>query len=261
LDGSIQGCGQVRSATTIDAVRPRFHLSRIDASGRGELDADETAHLRRVLRLGAGDAIDVFDGRGGMFHARVIEVGRAATRIEVMGPAPHAPEAAVAVTLAMSVLKGDKMDEVVRDAVMMGVAAIEPVVAARSELSLAALGRGHRAERWQRVAVAAVKQCGRATVPPVRPPAELGRWVGESSDTPTLVLQEPSAGAAGTLRRLTPSRSVRVLVGPEGGWTEEERARFGAAGFAGVSLGGRTLRAEAAPLVALAAIYEAWDGW
>lgn len=242
-------------------MRPRFYLPALDETGRGTLGADEAAHLTRVLRLGVGAEVDVFDGRGGMFLARVVELGRAGAQVQVLGPAPSAPEARLAVTLVISVLKGDKMDDVVRDAAMMGAGAVQPVVSARSEMSLAALLRGHRAERWQRIAVASVKQCGRAVVPVVRAPRELRAWAVQPGGDPVLVLYEPSAGIASRLGDVPSEPAVQLLVGPEGGWAEEERASFETARFRAVSLGRRTLRAEAAPLVAMAAIYEAWNGW
>ena len=242
-------------------MRPRFHLPGIDASGVGELDAEETGHLKRVLRLGVGAEIDVFDGRGGMFHARVVELARATARVEIIGPAASATEPAVRVTLVMSVLKGDKMDNVVRDAVMMGVSAVQPVVAARTETSLAALSRGQRVERWTRIAVASVKQCGRAVVPAVRQPLDLRAWIAQRSPEPVLVLREPAAGMARRLRDVVPSPGVHLMVGPEGGWSGEELAAFDAAGYAAVSLGGRTIRADAAPIIAMSALYEAWSAW
>jgi 16S rRNA (uracil1498-N3)-methyltransferase len=242
-------------------VRPRFHVSDIDAGGCGVLADDEAGHLTRVLRLGVGADIDVFDGHGGMFHARVIDLVRGGARVQIVGPAPFAPEPAIRVTLVVSALKGEKMDDVVRDAVMIGVAAVQPVVAARSEVSVTALARAQRVRRWQRIAVASIKQCGRATVPMVRPPLDLLAWVGAPGADPVLVLQEPSAGTAPRFGEVPRAESVQLLIGPEGGWSPEECAAFQAAGFRAISLGSRTLRADAASLVALAALYESWDGW
>jgi len=242
-------------------VRPRFYVPDLDSSGHATLSAEEAGHLVRVLRLGAGAEIDVLDGRGGMFHAKVVEAARAAVRITIVGPAPAAAEPHTRVTLVMSVLKGDKMDDVVRDAAMMGVAVVQPVVSARSEVSLAALRRGHRAERWTRIAIASVKQSGRAVVPAVEEPVDLASWIANRSAEPVLVLREPAAGMARPLRDATRSRAVQLLVGPEGGWAGEELAAFDAAGFDAVSLGARTIRADAAPVVAMAALFEAWEAW
>ncbi|MGE0461359.1 MAG: 16S rRNA (uracil(1498)-N(3))-methyltransferase [Vicinamibacterales bacterium] len=253
-------------------MRPRFYLPGLDEGGSGTLTGDEAAHLTRVLRLGVGDDIDVFDGAGRMFHARVEDVAGGHVRVRAVGPAPSAPEAALRVTLVMAVLKGDKMDDVVRDATMMGVVALQPIVTARSEVRLAALARAHRMERWKRIAISSAKQCGRATVPDVRPPVELRTWIVESADRTdggrsrpesdaVIVLQEPSLGVTAALGDVPRAPGVQLAVGPEGGWAEDERAAFEAARFRAVSLGGRTLRADVAPVVAMAALFEAWQGW
>ena len=154
-------------------MRPRFHLAELDReAGRGALADDEASHLIRVLRLGVGAEIDVFDGRGAMYRAAVAALTRDAVRVTILEAVAPAPEPAVRVTVAMSVLKGDKMDSVVRDVTMMGAAVVQPIVSTRSETSLATLAKAHRAERWQRIAVSSVKQCGRAVVPDIPLPLE-----------------------------------------------------------------------------------------
>jgi 16S rRNA (uracil1498-N3)-methyltransferase len=156
------------------------------------------------------------------------------------------------------------MDDVVRDAVMMGVAVIQPVITARTEVSMAVLERGRRLERWQRVAVSSAKQCGRAVVPDVLPPCGFGDLPGALASmrlpSPALMLVEPSAAADVTpLGEMDPAapREATVVVGPEGGWTPEE-LRTGGDAFRLVSLGGRTLRADAMVVVALAALLTKW---
>lgn len=248
----MRGCAYDRG------VRPRFYLP--DMAG-GELDADESGHLLRVLRLGAGAEIDVFDGRGGMFRARVAEASRARVAVQLLEPVAAAPEPALPITLVMSVLKGDKMDAVIRDVVMMGAFAVQPVVSEHGEVGIAAVTRGRRPERWQRIAVSSAKQCGRAVVPVIHAPQPLSDWTSRAAAPSTLVLAEPGAGAGVALADLAPRPSVSLLVGPEGGWSPGEMTAFASAGFTPVSLGGRTLRADAAAMVAMAAIFERWSGW
>jgi 16S rRNA (uracil1498-N3)-methyltransferase len=243
-------------------VRPRFHLAELDRdAARGALADDEASHLIRVLRLGVGAEIDVFDGRGGMYRASVAALTRDAVSLAILDAVAPAPEPAVRVTVAMSVLKGDKMDSVVRDVTMMGAAAVQPIVSTRSETSLATLARAHRAARWQRIAVSSVKQCGRAVVPDILPPLGLDDWLGRSPAGATLALVEPSAGAGLMLTEVPRQQAVGLLIGPEGGWTPAELSTMVNAGVTSVALGARTLRAEAAPLVALAALFEAWRAW
>ena len=128
------------------------------------LSKDEGEHLVRVLRLSVGDTVSVFDGRGHEFLARVATAVRRDVRLQLASRVEPAAEPAVPITLAQAVLKGDKMDEVVRDAVMLGVAAIQPIVSARSETTVAAITRGARIERWQRVALASVTPSCRRSV-------------------------------------------------------------------------------------------------
>jgi 16S rRNA (uracil1498-N3)-methyltransferase len=165
----------------------------------------------------------------------------------------------VAVTLAQAVLKGDKMDDVVRDAVMLGVAAIQPIVTARTEISAAALTRGRRRERWERIAVSAAKQCGRAVVPAILEPQSFPPPSESLLPAPVFVLVEPgvSSGLAlGDLDAQIP-RHATLVVGPEGGWTADEVEAASALGSL-VTLGGRTLRADAMALVALSALFTRW---
>ena len=244
---------------------PRFFAP--DAAQPGDitnLPDEEAQHLARVLRLKTGAPVRIFNGRGAEFDAVVASVTKSRATVTV-GPArAPVPEPRVAVTLAQAVLKGDKMDDVVRDAVMMGVSAILPMVTTRSEVTLATVSRSGRVERWERVAIAAAKQSGRATVPPVLAPrgfADVTNALGHLAlPGPGLMLIEPSvASGALTLGDMTdpPPRETTIVIGPEGGWNAEELER-GAAACRLVTLGGRTIRADAMAIVALAALFTHW---
>lgn len=258
-------------------MNARFFAPGAERPGdRVALPDDEAQHLTRVLRLKAGAAVRIFDGRGREFDAVVEQAGKNGVKV-LVGAArePLAREPRVAVTLAQAVLKGDKMDDVIRDAVMMGVAAVQPMVTARSEVTLAAVQRGRRVERWGRIAVSSAKQCGRATVPPVLEPRSFAGAVDALASmtlpVPALMFVEPSAlspvggsddGPAGSLVALrdldaTAPREATLLIGPEGGWEPDEIER-GAAACRLVTLRGATLRADAMPLVALTALFARW---
>ncbi|HET9196130.1 MAG TPA: RsmE family RNA methyltransferase [Vicinamibacterales bacterium] len=238
-----------------------------DAHAAGDvvsLPDDEAEHLSRVLRLKRGDPIVVINGRGRAFEATVQSARKAGAEVLIGRPWAAAPEPRVSITLVQAVLKGDKMDDVVRDAVMIGVAAIQPIVTARSEISLSSLARGRRRERWERIAVSSAKQCGRAVVPVVFPPEPFEAVSAFADDRqlpgPMLMLVEPGAGtgmvALGELDG-QPPREASLLIGPEGGWTPgemataSERCRL-------VTLGGRTIRGDAMALVAVAALFAKW---
>jgi 16S rRNA (uracil1498-N3)-methyltransferase len=225
------------------------------------LPADEAAHATRVRRLGAGDRVRVFDGRGHEWLAEIVHAARADVRLRLLDAVTPAPEPRVAVALSLAVLKGDKMDDVVRDAVMLGAARITPLVTARTEISLPALARSRRVERWQRVAVASAKQCGRAVVPVIAAPVTLDAHLATVAPSLRAMLVEPEASIAGAvgLRHLAPAEAIELLVGPEGGWAPEEVAAASRSGCMLITLAAGTLRADAAPIVALTAIRAVWN--
>jgi len=228
------------------------------------LPREEAEHLTRVLRLGVGDTVSVFDGRGHEFLARVASALRRDVRVEMLSRVDPAVEPAVALTLAQAVLKGDKMDDVIRDAVMLGVLAIQPVVTKRTETTVAALLKGARLDRWRRVALASVKQSRRAVVPDIRLPLTLETLLDEPAAALRMMLVEPSASASvepvAVLQRERAPSDAMVFVGPEGGWTEPEWTAAAARGVRLVTLGPRTLRADAVAIAAISVLTYIWDG-
>jgi 16S rRNA (uracil1498-N3)-methyltransferase len=252
-------------------VRPRFYVPGLDATAaRMPLPADEAEHLVRVLRLATGAEVEVFDGRGGLWRAEVVESGKRSASVHAIEEMTPAPEVAIPLTLVISVLKADKMDDVVRDAVMLGAAVICPVVSDRSEISLSTVEKSQRVARWQRIAVSSVKQCGRAVVPIVAPAQSLAAYLSEAVSALRLICVEPSTsvepvgplfmpGRVVPVQRVAKPSSAHVIVGPEGGWAPAELAAAIDAGAVPISLGGRTLRADAAPLVALTALLTTWS--
>lgn len=239
----------------------------MDAASRtAALAGDEARHATRVLRLRPGDPVRVFDGLGREWAGRIATVPDGA-RVLLDRELPAAPEPPVRVAVAVALLKGDELDTVVRDATMLGAAGIQPIVTARSVVPRRAR-LGPAVERWRRVAVASAKQCGRAVVPAIAEPAELtavlGRWSGQA----IVMCAEPAAGGEASTepgeRLAAPPSGERpsllLLCGPEGGWSPEEVAQVAALGGRLWRLGPRVLRADAAPAVALTALWAAW-GW
>lgn len=239
----------------------RFYAPGAAAGQRLALPSDEGEHLTRVLRMKAGAAIRVFDGIGREYEATVESAGRSEVRILVRDErvAP-AREPRVAVTLVQAVLKGDKMDHAVRDAVMMGAFAIQPAVTTRSETTLAALGRRQAQHRWQRIAISSAKQCGRAVVPLVLEPLDFRALVDVDAMGSAFMLVEPHAADKVTrLAWLPPAAPAEasIFTGPEGGWTADEIERASLVTRL-VTLGSRTFRADAMAVVALSAFFTLW---
>jgi 16S rRNA (uracil1498-N3)-methyltransferase len=227
------------------------------------LPKDEAEHLRRVLRLGVGDTVSVFDGRGHEFVARVTVALPRETRVQLMTRIEPAAEATVPITIAQAVLKGDKMDDVVRDAVMLGASAIQPLVTRRTEVTVAALLRASRVERWRRVAVASVKQSRRAVVPDIRTPLSFDSHLDEPFGGLRLMLVEPHAHAdvepISVLKRESAPADVSIWIGPEGGWDEREWKSARERGIRLISLGQRTLRADAVPVAIVSVLSFLWE--
>ena len=183
--------------------------------------------------------------------------------MQLLARVEPAPEAAVALTLAQAVLKGDKMDDVVRDAVMLGASAVQPLVTRRTETTVAALLRGARVERWRRVALAAVKQSRRAVLPEIRTPLAFESYLEEPPAARRLMFVEPSAdtvaASLASLRGTPPPGDAEVIIGPEGGWAESEWTAARDRGATLVTLGPRTLRADAVPVAAISVLQFLWD--
>jgi 16S rRNA (uracil1498-N3)-methyltransferase len=240
----------------IDSRLPRFYAPAIDGD-LAELPPDEAHHLTRVLRLGEGDDVSVFDGRGSEWRARVERAGRGGVRVRLVERVTPAAEPRVALTLAQAVLKGDKMDAVVRDATMLGVTAIQPLVTRRTIARATAARAESARERWRRVAIASAKQCRRAVVPDILPAAAFETWV-QGVENGIMLIEPDAPGASAGNPPREPVNQAVLIVGPEGGWEEVEVAAGRGAGCAALTLAALTLRAETAPIVAISVLRGRW---
>jgi 16S rRNA (uracil1498-N3)-methyltransferase len=258
----VSGTGHAAPAS-YNLVVHRFFTPALDPGDETVvLPRDEAEHLTRVLRMGSGDTVAVFDGRGQEFLAKVVAAERRDVRVQLLSRIEPAREAAVPLTLVQAVLKADKMDDVVRDAVMLGVAAIQPIITTRTEITVAALVRGGRVDRWKRVALASVKQSRRAVVPDIRGPLTFESWLDEPQPAISLMLVEPGASPhAEPFSRLREQKipsDAAIVVGPEGGWAEGEWSAAHQRGVRLVTLGHRTLRADAVPVAAISVLQFLW---
>jgi 16S rRNA (uracil1498-N3)-methyltransferase len=234
-------------------------------AGQIDLPADEAHHLRDVLRLGVGEIVRVFDGAGSEWRARVTRADRRGVAVDPIEPVQPVREPAIAVTVGVGLLKGRHMEAVIRDATMMGAAAVVPLATAHIALPDRARGNAAPISRWTRVAVASAKQCGRAVVPDVEPVAGFDELIARPGFDAVVMSVEPSQAARVGARETTgpaavPRRSALVLIGPEGGWSDSEIETGLARGARIFTLGPRTIRAESAPLVLLSSLWTQW-GW
>jgi 16S rRNA (uracil1498-N3)-methyltransferase len=243
------------------APSPRrlFHAGPLAAGGNARLDPQASHHALRVLRLVAGDALELFNGDGMRYPARLVDADARGASVAVGEPTAGGTESPLSIGLAQAVPAGDKMDWVVEKAVELGAVAIQPLYARRSLLRLDGGREAKRLEHWRRIAVAACMQCGRDRIPEIGAPLELGRWLtgdacGLRPDPGALRLVLSPRGT-GTLAAVAPPVSAAwLLAGPEAGLAPEEESAALTAGWRSMRLGPRTLRAETAGLAAIAAL-------
>jgi 16S rRNA (uracil1498-N3)-methyltransferase len=214
------------------------------------LAGSEHHHLATVLRARPGDTVTLFDGTGGEVEARVLRVDRERTQL-ALGARRSGPVATAATTLLCAIPRGPRMDLLVQKTVELGVAAIVPLLTARS----VARPEPARRERWASIAREAARQCGRADLPLVAPPTSLADALADRT-LPVrrfaLFEREPGQGLGQALAAAGEPAPTALLVGPEGGFEPAERDLARAAGFVGVGLGSRILRVETAAIVAVA---------
>jgi 16S rRNA (uracil1498-N3)-methyltransferase len=232
-----------------------FDLARMTA----RLAAEEARHLVDVLRLGRGDEVFVFDGEGREYRCRVAEAGRAQALLEVCEEVEAArPASPLRLTLCVALLKGEKFDLVVQKATELGVARLVPVVTKFADVRVKEGADGvRRLARWKRIALEAAKQSGRASLPELLGPTPFASVVrGEAIEASQCRLFFSERGGRGLVEALSECpgelKRVAALVGPEGGWAEEELEAARVGGWNVITLGGRVLRAETAAIVATA---------
>lgn len=240
---------------------PRFHVPQGLAPGATvDLPPEAAHHAVRVLRLGEGDGVTLFDGRGGEWFARLVRSGPSLHAVlERFDAADRAPP--LAITLVQGLPAADKMDWIVQKATELGVAAIQPVTARRSVVRLSGERMERRCRHWQQVAVAGCEQCGLNRVPAVASLLDLPHYLGSAAphDDSRFFLMP---GAERDLRAMDkPGSAATLLVGPEGGLEEGETRAVLAAGFQPVSLGPRVLRTETAGIAAISAMLALWGDY
>jgi 16S rRNA (uracil1498-N3)-methyltransferase len=227
------------------------------------LSPEETRHLRDVLRLHPGDQIYVFDGVGREFHCVVEIIAKDSTELRVISEVePTRSESPLHLTLAIALLKGEKFDLVIQKATELGAKRIVPLETERADIRLRdSKDAQKRVTRWQRIALEAAKQSGRAYVTEISAPLTLsslvmsaGKEKKPSTESAHLMFAERSGTSVAEATKSFAEQPTEIvaLVGPEGGWTDEEIELAREGGWKIVTLGGRTLRAETAAIVVLA---------
>lgn len=236
-----------------------MRLTRVYVEGpllcgkRVKLEGSAASHITRVLRLRVGAALILFDGAGGEYEASIDKAHGGEVIVAVGAQQAIERESPLGLTLAQGVSRGERMDLVVQKATELGVSRLVPVLTERSVVRLTAQQSDRKVNHWRAIAVAACEQCGRNRLPAVAAPLALRDFLkadaGASSDT-RLLLSPVGTAALNDVPR--PTGGVTVLIGPEGGLTDEEEHAAVTSGFTALRLGPRVLRTETAAIAALA---------
>jgi len=232
---------------------PRFYVDApLRAGGACLLPQDSAHHAIHVLRLRPGDAVTLFNGRGGEHAGRIASMEKLRIAADILAHDPVERESPLRVTLVQGVSSGERMEFTIRKAVELGVAEIRPLLAAASVARPKGERAASRQAHWQRIAISACEQCGRNRLPTVHPLLEVKDYRVEGNAT--RILLSPSAELAFSTISAQVKDAAILAAGPEAGFSAEEERAFLDAGFVPVRLGPRVLRTETAALAALSAL-------
>lgn len=223
-------------------------------NGKVVLRAEETRHLRDVLRLRVGDEASVFNGLGREFLTTVETISKSdATLAVVREIPPSSPESELDITLAAAMLPGEKYEITVQKAVELGVRKLVPLYSKRCEVKS---GGGRRLERWQKMAVESAKQSGRARLMEIVEPVDIAEFLeisrSDKKETALVFFSERDGEGFNSIKA---DKKITAVFGPKGGWDDAELAAAKAAGFSIITFGGRIMRAETAA-IAITAILQ-----
>lgn len=228
---------------------PRLYVpAAFEAGHEVVLPEGPARHVTRVLRLGEGAPLVLFDGQGQEAGVRLTDTSRKQTSALIEAVWTGSGESPLSVHLGQAISKGDRMDYAIQKAVELGVAAITPLYTERGDVRLKGDREDKKLAHWQGVAASACEQSGRAVVPSVYPPMALEAWLDERQEPLRLMLHLATGNA---FDRQDRPASVALLIGPEGGLSDSDITSAQRAAFTPLTLGPRVLRTETAPIVAL----------
>lgn len=236
---------------------PRFYLPAPLAPHTTFSLPDNIVRHIHVLRLNAGDNITLFNGTGSDFDATLQEIGKRHAQCHITTQRQPENESPLQITLIQAISSGERMDFTLQKSVELGVRAICPIISERCVVRLSGERAEKRVQRWQDIVIAACEQSGRSIVPPVQPIVSLSDYLRQMPrHEPHLMMSLRHATA---LRHIAPApQQLRLMIGPEGGWTPAEEQAALEAGVQTITLGKRVLRTETASLAALAAMQVLW---
>ena len=229
-----------------------YHPELLSVEQHVNLSDDAVNHLANVLRARVGQAIVLFNGDGAEYCAHLVDVTKRKVVAFVDSKLSMSVESSLNIHLAQGVSRGDRMEWVMQKAVELGVAEISPLITERCGVKLSEERWLKKHEQWQKLIISACEQCGRNKLPQLNPIQHFNDWIGQSTNQLRLTLH-PRAEQA--FRHVTmPAGGVRLLIGPEGGFSDHELYLTQEHGFQTVQLGPRVLRTETAAVAAITAL-------
>jgi 16S rRNA (uracil1498-N3)-methyltransferase len=229
-----------------------FHPELLSVDEHIILADDATNHLANVLRAKVGQALVMFNGDGAEYSAHIIDITKRKVIVCIDTKLSLSVESPLTIHLGQGISRGDRMDWVIQKAVELGVSEITPLITERCGVKLSSDRWLKKHEQWHKLVIAACEQCGRNMLPKLNPPLEFQYWISQSTEQLRLTLH-PRAETSFRHIRVS-NKGVRLLIGPEGGFSEQEIYQTEESGFQTIQMGPRVLRTETAAVAAIAAL-------
>ena len=230
-----------------------YHPELLEYQTQCQLSEDAANHVGRVLRMVEGEQLELFDGSNHIYPAIITESNKKSVKVNILGRELSDKESNLKIHLGQVISRGERMEFTIQKSVELGVNVITPLWSERCGVKLDGERMDKKIQQWQKIAIAACEQCGRNVVPEIRPLMKLQDWCAEDDGALKLNLHPRAQHSIKTLPMI-PKDGVRLLIGSEGGLSEQEIVQTQQNGFTEILLGKRVLRTETASLAAISAL-------
>lgn len=230
-----------------------YHPESLEYQTQCQLSEDAANHVGRVLRMVEGEQLELFDGSNHIYPAIITESNKKSVKVNILGRELSDKESNLKIHLGQVISRGERMEFTIQKSVELGVNVITPLWSERCGVKLSGERMDKKIQQWQKIVIAACEQCGRNVVPEIRPLMKLQDWCAEDDGAIKLNLHPRAQHSIKTLP-IIPKDGVRLLIGSEGGLSEQEIVQTQQKGFTEILLGKRVLRTETASLAAISAL-------
>lgn len=230
-----------------------YHPESLEYQTQCQLSEDAANHVGRVLRMVDGEQLELFDGSNHIYPAIITESNKKSVKVNILGRELSDKESNLKIHLGQVISRGERMEFTIQKSVELGVNVITPLWSERCGVKLDGERMDKKIQQWQKIVIAACEQCGRNVVPEIRPLMKLQDWCAEDDGAIKLNLHPRAQHSIKTLPMI-PKDGVRLLIGSEGGLSEQEIVQTQQKGFTEILLGKRVLRTETASLAAISAL-------